>query len=702
MGTSGPGRRLAAVALLGALASLATAHGGQTPSQDLAAVKKRLCEDLLPAAGDTRTAERAAAYVKSLGAAGTWKDVDYRNRTSSSWATARHLSRLLIMARAYRQPKGRLCGDAALKVATVKALDHWLKKDYRNPNWWWNEIGVPMNMGRILVLMEPELTAGQIAAGVRIMKRSRIGRTGQNLVWLAGNQVSWGALAGDAKAVAAAFARISREIRVFPGGGEGVKPDYSFWQHGRCLYSGGYGKCFSTDSARFAWLAGGTRWAFSRGNVAVLSSYVLDGQQWAVRGRTMDFGTTGREISRPGAGSSRFLISACRYLLALKTARREEFAALLDRLESGPDKAKTPLVGNRHFWKSDFMTHQRKDWYASARMFSTRIDNTDDPCNGEGLLSHHVADGVTYVMKRGDEYQRIFPVWNWRRLPGITAEQSGARLRGTPRSRGKRSFVGGASDGTYGLAAMDFARGKLVARKAWFFFDREFVALGAGISCQSGNPVVTSVNQCLLKGDVHGVRATTSKGALKLRARSWVHHDGVGYFFPEECAAYLGAGKQTGSWRRLRTASPGTKVETGVFSLAVDHGKQPKGAKYAYVVAPGVSAKEMPAYARDPGLDVISNTASLQAVRHGKLGVTAAAFYKAGRFSTREGLGVSVDKPCLLLLREGKQGTSATLSNPHNRKLEVNLTLVRGGRTIRKKIGLPGGEKAGSSVTAKL
>lgn len=50
------------------------------------------------------------------------------------------------------------------------------------------------------------------------------------------------------------------------------------------------------------------------------------------------------------------------------------------------------LVGNRHYWKSDFMVHHRRGWYASARMHSTRVDNTDSCCTNENRKSHLIAD----------------------------------------------------------------------------------------------------------------------------------------------------------------------------------------------------------------------------------------------------------------------------------------------------------------------
>ncbi|MHC4915914.1 MAG: polysaccharide lyase 8 family protein [Planctomycetota bacterium] len=667
--------------------------------KDLDTVKQRIYESLLPAAGDTRAAGRAAGYAKSVSPEGTWKDVDYRSRQPSSWPTAGHLRRLRVMAGALRQPGGKMAGNAGLKAATLRALDHWLKKDYRNPNWWWNEIGVPMYLGHVLALTDRDLTPAQRAAGVKIMKRSKIGKTGQNLVWLAGNQVVWGCLAGDAKALETAFKRMAAEIKVAGGDREGVKADWSFWQHGRCLYSGGYGKGFSRDGAYFAWLAGGTRFAFAPERIRILSSYILDGQQWTVRGRALDYGTIGREISRSGAGRTGALIQACRYMLKTKPPREKELADLLDRLENGPEKARAPLVGNRHYWKSDFTVHHRKSWYASARMFSTRLDNTDNPCNSEGLLSHHIADGANFVMRRGDEYAGVFPVWNWRLVPGITAEQPEGRLRGTPRSRGKGAFVGGVSDGEYGAAAMQLARGKLSARKAWFFFDREYACLGAGITCASQTPVVTSVNQCLLKGDVIASGKKLAAGEHRPTVPGWVHHDGVGYAFGKGSRPVLRFGEQGGSWHRLRKASPKTPVKLDVFNLRLEHGAGPKNGTYSYVVAPAIPAGEMPAYAKGAGVEVLSNRPDLQAVLHTGLGIVGAVFAKPGTVKAGDGLSITADKPCLLLVRT-RPRLRVTASNPLNGPLKVKVTVsVPGGTPRTFTLDLPSGEKAGSSVT---
>jgi len=97
---------------------------------------------------------------------------------------------------------------------------------------------------------------------------------------------------------------------------------------------------------------------------------------------------------------------------------------------------------------------------------------------------------------------------------------------------GNTQFVGGVTDGMYGAAAFDFHAeftGKLSARKTWFFFDNEIVALGANITCPGTNSVITSINQCLLKGNIRTSSSDMSlaQGLHNFSNVWWVHHDNV-------------------------------------------------------------------------------------------------------------------------------------------------------------------------------
>ena len=636
------------------------------------------------------------ALLDSLRPDGSWPSVDYQSQHRSGWGTARHLSHVLSLARAYVAPESPLRGDAQLKKGVSASLDYWLLHDFQNPNWWHNRIGVPGSMSRILLLWDENLTPLQRKKGIEILGRADLSMTGQNLVWLAEIVASRGILQRDPDLVAAAYRRIADEIRVTTE--EGIQPDYSFHQHGPCLYSHGYGAGFASDCAEMAvWLAD-TRFAFAPEKIDLLSRLILDGHQWLARGSTPDYGAIGRQTARPRQ-SVGYLANVARHMLQLPTGREREFDALARRAAGEPAP---PLVGNRHFWRSDTMAHHRPDYYTSARMYSRRIVNTDGPSNGEGLRNHHLADGCNLILRTGREYEDIFPVWDWERVPGTTVELTGD-FGGSPRRRGETDFVGGVSDGTYGLAAFDFRRGKLRARKSWFFFDDQYVCLGAGIVCDSANPVITTVNQCRLAGDVTvsvGGRAEKlARGTRLLAAPAWAHHDQVAYFFLQAVALQVRAGPQSGSWHLIAAEQPDRPITEEVFSLWVDHGTSPAGARYAYVVAPGMPLAAVGSAAASRDVEILRNDPELQAARHRLLQLTGAAFYQPGRLKVTDKLAIGVDQPCLVLLRETPGQFAVSVSNPRNQPLRVAVELAASDSTLRTPFDLPGGMDAGKSVT---
>lgn len=741
---------------------LAVCVGGRCDDQsmaDLRIVKARLVELALAPSRQPREAGRGTdsrgprgddptaieRLMTSLRPDGSWGDLGYANSTVKDLAhgtlggwgsTSSHLSRMANMARAYRTPGSRWHDDEQLRDKVLLALDYWLRNDFRNASWWQDQIATQERLADTLLLMDQRLSPEQRAASVKIMQRSQIGQwTGANLLWMAGNQIVRGCIAGQLEPVADAYRRIAGEIRIAGGSDDGIKADNSFFQHGEQLYSGGYGMSFTDSCARLAYVARGTRFALPPEQVKVLTDFVLEGQRWMVWGSTFDYNAVGRELCRRNK-DARALRQPCLRLQSVCPERSGEFASFAQCLE---DDSTGGPVGNRHFWRGDIMVHRREAFYASVHMLSPRTVSSE--CiRGEGLCLQHLADGVTLLYRDGHEYVNIFPVWDWRRLPGITClhssgplvppellvppenptreqgDQFAIRLNKAVGSRGTRDFVGGVSDGVCGLAAMDFVRGPLLAEKAWFFFDREIVCLGAGIACAADDPVLTSVNQCLLRGPValsDGRQSTTvERGRRDLGGMCWVHHDGIGYVFPEKTNVVLAAEQQRGDWHDLVLSHRSEPAAADVFSLWIDHGKQVSAGQYDYVIVPGIESAGLEAYAKARAVRVLRNTPALQAVRHDELKLMMGAFYEPGTIGSGN-LEISVDRPCLLLVREKSGSLVLAVSNPENRPLTVQIEVNRhlegdgcqwmGDRKLsRVVVELPAGEDAGKSVVRRL
>merc|ERR1711957_310056 len=103
-------------------------------------------------------------------------------------------------------------------------------------------------------------------------------------------------------------------------------------------------------------------------------------------------------------------------------------------------------------------------------MHSARTIPTDC-CNSQGKLSEHIGDGMIYLYKSGHEFDSIFPIWDWQRLPGTTVEQGPGvdpgNYMGQLIADSKRMpFAGTVSDGFAGLSAMSLLSHGLATNKA--------------------------------------------------------------------------------------------------------------------------------------------------------------------------------------------------------------------------------------------
>ena len=721
---------LVAVTVPSALPSLSLAAETSSLHDEVRTVEKRIVALLLPRTGPARNSMLADAekFASTVLADGSWPDIDYESKARSAWVTAGHFQRVFALAAAYRTPGHEGFGAEGLGAEGLggmvhNALNFWLERDFQNPNWWWNEIGIPRAAGQVLLLLGEVATPAQIQKGIEILERSRWRKwTGQNLVWGVNNQILRGCLEKNPDVIGEAFQRMYEEIRFAKVGQEGIQRDFSFHQHGPLLYSGGYGHPFTCDCSRLIAVAAGTAFQVPDEAMRALEGHVLDGVQWMVRGRVYDYSVVGREVTRRGKsaisknpGSWGYdLVTAVEHLAKIAGPRQKEFSNFLARLrrESGAP----PLMGNRLFWRSDYMSHHRAGYATSVRMFSERTINAEF-VNSEGGPTHHLADGLTYIYRTGEEYYDIFPVWDWKRLPGVTCEAGLEPLTGnTVRAKGKTDFVGGVSDGLYGLAAMDLARRDLTAKKSWFYFDDCFVCLGAGITCGTDAPVITSLNQCHLIGEVHTSAGggPVPVGEHELEGISWVYHDGVGYVFPDAARVHLKNEVQTGSWSLIGTGSS-DEVRASVFSLWLDHGARPAAGRYEYVVVPDCSVDEIALRAQRPGLRILANSPQRQTVYNNDLDLLQVAFWEPGEAlldDSRNPLRVEVDQPCLLMLRRSRDEVRLSISNPRNRPLTVMVKVnqrLRGpgceptdGAGTQIVFDLPGGDEAGRSVTRTL
>jgi hypothetical protein len=663
-------------------------------------------------------------FLKTLNPDGSWPDINYDDRSITNWNPVTHSDRLLSITIAWNKPQSKFFHETEVLDKISAILNFYIRKKPESDNWWFNAIGAPLKLGPALVMLKTTGDHGIDQALLKYyaetlllyykesVKKWPFSGTGANKIWLLNSSINKACVLDNDDVLAENFSLAFGEASVMPGTKEGIKIDFSFWQHGPQLYCAGYGMSFLNEITNYGALAHNSEFSMTAAQLLTLTNSVLDGYRWFCQNDAFDYGSAGREISRRGAVSSSGLKRCIERLIEMDAPRSTElksFIKFIDGEELFPDQ------GNRHFWKSDIMVQHGPDYYISARMPSIRM-NATEKMNNENLKSWWLPWGAMSLMTQGDEYRNLFPVWDWSKIPGVTSYMEDLEL--FPASTGsylnsQAMFAGGVSNGSSGFAAYDFSWDSVSARKAWFFTPDAVLCLGAGINGEKEKKVITSLNQCFSCGDImvsNGKKISTFKGDdLQTSDLKWVYHDRFGYLFPGGGNINLMDTEQTGAWSDINKSQPAERLTHKVFSLWVDHGIQPLDEKYEYIIVPCKDVESMSKWVKNNRLKTISNTASMQCVQDARSGIYGISFYLPESISLGD-LTVSANYPCLLLLDCGdKSKIRVTVSDPtqvlwdirlkFSRKLSGNNVIINSEGTSTIKIILPQGDEAGKSAT---
>jgi len=598
----------------------------------------------------------------TLAADGSWPDIDYTDQEVGNWKTSEHLHRVELLSLAFEKPGAPSCGDSAVASAVTLALDYWIAHRFKNLNWWHNEIGVPIMMRDIIVLLGDRLDGYRRVGALSILNqygRAHAGN-GANTVWEASLGLDYALLTHNDALAAEQSAIIAREIHI--SSGEGIQSDYSFHQHGPRLQQFHYGGSFLAFTSRLARELVGTAWAIPPDKVRLLVNMVLEGDQWMVRRQSTVPGTLDRAVSRPGS-----LHIDLDGVLGDLVAAAPEFADALRAVSSRAHGKLPALTGFRSFPRSDFAAYHRPDFSFFVKTTSTRTKTTES-INHENLKGHLLGCGDSYLLRDGNEYMDMPPVWNWDLIPGITWAQGAGDIR-------HLQFAGSIGDDQGGATAMDYAfAGKpgaaLTAGKFWACEGDTVVCLiGSLIAIGIDAPVRTALDNCLMRGPVvacnkAGAVMNVPEGVHEARPMRWIYHSGFLYIPLADLPISLQAGPQTGSWASINHGEPSTIVTRPVFLPVLEHGVAPAGQSSGYVVMSCSDASQAGQIAAHPTWRILRNDATCQAVAFAD-GAVMAAFYQPGKLAVDQTDIVTMAKPCLYFRRGDKAMTFDPITGEH-------------------------------------
>jgi chondroitin AC lyase len=662
-------------------------HAYAVANPDIESLRKRIVAELMqPEVQDSYVEE----LISTLRQDGTWPGINYVDTARTAFQHTRHLSNLVQMSRAYKKKGSSLAGNKALKKAFSLALDYWLANDFICENWWNNEIGTPTDLTNVLLIMDKDLLKEQIEKTSKITGRAHINAWGArqsgDRIKIAGIQAKNALFKRDAELFEMLMKVIEGEIRFVPENERGLQYDYSFHHRDdRVNNTLSYGLGYADTFVEWIDYLAGTRYRFSDESIRLLVDYYLDGIcRTMIFGKYHDPGATNRDISRPRHGGAAGTLSLER-LLHATDYRSDELQEIVNIRR---DNAIPTRSFDVFYWLTEHYAHQRPNYFASVRMFSSRVRNMEEPYNGEGLLNHHRGDGANYISLTGNEYFPITPVYDWQKIPGATILQKPSLPpENEIQKAGVMDFVGAVVNGKYGAVGFDFIspHDPVRARKAWFFFDNEYVCLGAGIASSSRYPLATTLNQCQLAGDVvigkDEYEMTLPKGEHEQAdAVGWVFHDRIGYIFPKPAQAVLSNQTQTGSWFNINRQANTSREQVGmdVFKLWINHGTQTNNADYAYIVMPASTKEAVKKAAAVSPIEILSNTPALQAVWHRELNLLQTIFYQNGDITFANGIRFSTDSPAAIMIRsESGNISEIAVSDPMRKLGKIHLRINR-------------------------
>jgi chondroitin AC lyase len=379
-----------------------------------------------------------------------------------------------------------------------------------------------------------------------------------------------------------------------------------------------------------------TQYAPDEQQLSTFVQFITKGDAWMIIGKEWDWSVIGRAVSRPDkeyhVGYDTKSIRIVAELVESNNTKIDliNFANRLDGYSNA-----SLLIGNKHFFVSDYQVHRRANWTSAIKMQSIRTQSIE--CiNGEDQKGEHSGQGVMNLYTGNTyNYDDIFPLLDWQAINGITVEHD---IPLEPCKNGafswkNVSFVGGVSDDYYGLAMMDTASHNLIAQRSWHFYDDVIIALATNLTLTTQTTAWTTLASRLLPtgqitiGFFNSTVITLSDGNYsfpyvqsKTSNVQWIHvgESDIGYLLQaQQQYASLGIelGIKTGNFRDIGPSN--YTVTARMLNIWINHGLGPYSLDYNYMILPNVSRESIPALIKQYNEDQVFSCISTNNLFHG-------------------------------------------------------------------------------------
>ncbi|WP_419822623.1 polysaccharide lyase family 8 super-sandwich domain-containing protein [Anoxybacterium hadale] len=640
---------------------------------------------------------------------------------------------LKFMALAYQTKGCDLYQNEKLKNEILRGLDYIYKNHYKigvdsNPygNWFTWEIGGPIYLLETVLLMSDYMPADQIQAyaATALKATTKTGGdsymyVGANALWRDRVRMYAGILLKDGETLN----YVKNDVPTYMGyvtSGDGYYADGTFMQHGTVVYNGGYGKEAFSDISHFIYMLDGSPWEIKgteRDNMPTIveKSYV----PFMYKGIFMDM-VRGREITRTDTTDAYAGITISLDVLLFSESLPEQegrrFKGMIKEWMNNENAILTLNEGAGVAWYLFPVYNLSKTLEIINDDSITPVSNVEKSYTfGKGVRTVHTNDKFTFGLSMyskdiktyevGDSNQKGWytglgqtyvytpdigqftlqkPTLNWYRLSGVTAVNGITVGSHTNAS----AFAGSTTlKSLYSTAGLEISSGstQVSAKKSWFMFDDEIVALGTDISSNHNNKVETTIDNHYITKDndfiVDGEKQSNELGwNSSFDDVTWALIEGnvkgsnIGVYFPNK--ARIGAVRETrtGKWTDLGSYNVDETIQTANYLTTwIDHGAKPVDDGYAYVLLPGTNAAQVENYADSSDIYIVRQDTNVHAVYEKTLHTLGANFWK-NEYESIDAMGVenylSVDKASSIMIKEDDDKLSFALTDTTQRNTD--------------------------------
>lgn len=475
-------------------------------------------------------------------------DVGSRPNTATADLTSTYTN-LNSLARAYATPGTDLYQNPQVPEEIFSAVDFTLENGWYggttyNPygNWWDHRIGVPAQLLPTMILLRDVMTEDQFSRYMTAMKNQKAddwsGYTAANKADISLNAIYMGILEKDSELLNRIKESLGEDMFSYTTG-NGWHEDGSYIDHDVYAYTGGYGSVLITAMEKMMPILKGTAYELKYGDERdtfyddiVFNNYV----PLHYAGRIFDM-VSGRSITRVTTQDRQSAGQLAVFADALSEDKGAQLRSIVKQwLEEDPeimenltkpaelmacirimnDSSIEPMnipEGFYRFSDMDKYVQHNEDYSVALSMHSNKIVNYEF-LNEEGRKLWNTSDGAIYLSNSDvDQYKDNFwPTVNHLRMPGVTTLYDGNRSSNAGAGTANpNAWVAGVDMGDIGTAGMQIktlgtgnARDGLLAKKSYFMFDDEVVALGSDIQALSdtGLPAETVVENRKISDDL--------------------------------------------------------------------------------------------------------------------------------------------------------------------------------------------------------